>query len=173
MGASHGWGGGKNGHLLKICHTYPTMIKHDTVIPYLKKIQKKHKSCDTSLVLCWKSLEFSIFLPEITNFYCIKKYRYRLLIKHYFWFFELFFECFKHCMKKPGTVFMISAKMVTLGILELKIFWNKVYDVITSVCNATNKILSGDSNYILNAVMWLKFRNFSISMRGVIITSIL
>ena len=68
---------------------------------------------------------------------------------------------------------MISAKMVTLGILELKIFWNKVYDVITSVCNATNKILSGDSNYILNAVMWPKFRNFSISMREVIITSIL
>ena len=28
--------------LPKICHTYPKMIKLGTVIPYLKKIQKKN-----------------------------------------------------------------------------------------------------------------------------------
>ena len=53
------------------------------------------------------------------------------------------------------------------------VFWNKDYDVITSVCDVTNKILSLDSNYIVDVVMWPKFGNSSISMREVIITSIL
>ena len=35
------------------------------------------------------------------------------------------------------------------------------------------KILSGDSNYIVEVIMWPKFGNSSISMREVIITSIL
>ena len=52
------------------------------------------------------------------------------------------------------------------------VFWNKDYDIITSVCDITNKILSLDSNYIV-VVMWPKFGNSSISMREVIITSIL
>ena len=37
FGAAHGWRGAKS-PLLKICHTYPTMMKLSTVIPYLKKI---------------------------------------------------------------------------------------------------------------------------------------
>ena len=53
------------------------------------------------------------------------------------------------------------------------VFWNKDHDVITSVCDVTNKIISLDSNYIVDVVMWLKFGNSSISMREVIITSIL
>ena len=32
-------GCGKNAPLPKICHTYPTMMKLGTVIPYLKEIQ--------------------------------------------------------------------------------------------------------------------------------------
>ena len=36
----------------KICHTYPTMMKLGTVIPYLRKIQKIYKSRDTSLEFC-------------------------------------------------------------------------------------------------------------------------
>ena len=53
--AACGWGGGggqKGPSLPKICHTYPTMMKLRTVIPYLKKIQKIYKSCDTSLDFC-------------------------------------------------------------------------------------------------------------------------
>ena len=38
--------------LLKIGHTYPTIIKLGTVIPYLRKIQKMHKSSDTPLDFC-------------------------------------------------------------------------------------------------------------------------
>ena len=33
-------GEGKKAPHPKICNTYPTMMKLDTVIPYLKKIQK-------------------------------------------------------------------------------------------------------------------------------------
>ena len=37
--------------------------------------------------------------------------------------------------------------------------------------NVTNKILSRDSNNIVDVVMWPKFGNFFTSMREVIITS--
>ena len=63
--------------------------------------------------------------------------------------------------------------MAALGLLKVKVFWNKGYDVIISVHDVTNKILSRDSNYIIDVVMWPKFGNSSISMREVIITSIL
>ena len=62
---------------------------------------------------------------------------------------------------------MMSAKLATVGLLKIKAFWNKGYDVITFVCDVTNKILSRDSNYIVDAVKWPKFGNSSISMREV------
>ena len=71
------------------------------------------------------------------------------------------------------TILMISAKMANLGLLKIKIFWNKDYNAITSVNDITHKILSSDSNCIVDVVMRPKFRNSSISTREVIITSIL
>ena len=68
---------------------------------------------------------------------------------------------------------MMSAKMAALGLLEIKVFWNKGYDVMIFVLVVTNKFLSRDSNYIVDVVMWPKFGNSSISMVQVIITSIL
>ena len=53
FGAAHGWGEAKKPPLLKICHTYPTMMKLGTVIPYTKKIQIINESCDTPLNFCW------------------------------------------------------------------------------------------------------------------------
>ena len=44
------------------------------------------------------------------------------------------------------TVFMMSAKMATLGFLE-------GYDIIISVYDVINKKLSRDSNYIVNVVI--------------------
>ena len=49
FGAAHGWGGKK---APKICHTYPTVMKLGTVIPYPKKIQKIYESRDTPLDFC-------------------------------------------------------------------------------------------------------------------------
>ena len=68
---------------------------------------------------------------------------------------------------------MISAKMATPDLLKITVFWNKGYDLIIPVNDVTNKILSRDSNYIVDVFMWPKFGNCSISMRKVIITSIL
>ena len=49
---------------------------------------------------------------------------------------------------------MMSAKLSTLGPVKIKVFWSKGYDVMISVYDDTNKILSRDSNYIINVVMW-------------------
>ena len=71
------------------------------------------------------------------------------------------------------TILMISAKMATPGLLKIKVFWKKGYDVRISVHDVTNNILSRDSNYIVDGVIWPTFGNCSIPMRKVIITSIL
>ena len=60
--------------------------------------------------------------------------------------------------------------MATLDLLKLKVFWNKGYGVIMYVRDATNQILSGDSNYVGDLVMWPKFGNSNIYMWEVIIT---
>ena len=70
------------------------------------------------------------------------------------------------------TNLMIPAKLATLGLAKINVFWNKAYDVIISVHDVTNKTLSRDSNYIVNVVMWQKFGKSSISIREVIIASI-
>ena len=69
------------------------------------------------------------------------------------------------------TILMMSAKVTTPGLLKIRVFWNNGYDVIISVHDVTNKILSRDSNYIIDVVVWPKFGNCSISIRKVIITS--
>ena len=65
----------------------------------------------------------------------------------------------------------MSAKLVTLGLLKIKVFWNKSYDVIISVYDVSNGTLSRFSNFFVDAIIWPKFG--IPSMRGVIITSIL
>ena len=67
----------------------------------------------------------------------------------------------------------MSANLATQGLLEIKTFQNKYYDVIVSIHDVTNQILLRDSKYIVGKAMWPKFGNCSISMREVIITSIL
>ena len=67
---------------------------------------------------------------------------------------------------------MMSAKIAIPDLLEIKVFWNKGYDVIIYVHDVNNKVLCLDSNYIVNVAMWPKFGNSSISIREVIIISI-
>ena len=68
---------------------------------------------------------------------------------------------------------MMSATMATPGLLQITVFWNEGYDIITFVDDVANKILSRDSNHFVDVFMWTKFGNCSISMREVITTSIL
>ena len=65
----------KSPPLTNICHTYPTMMKLGTVIPYLQKIQRIYESRDTSL----ESADIRIFSPKVCKFRYIKKYRYSLI----------------------------------------------------------------------------------------------
>ena len=70
-------------------------------------------------------------------------------------------------------ILIMSAKTTTPGFLKIRVFGNNGYDVIIFVHDVNNQILSPDSNYTIDVVMWPKFGNCSISMRKVIITSIL
>ena len=71
------------------------------------------------------------------------------------------------------TILMMSAKLATPGLLKIKLFRNKGYEVIVPDNDVTNRVLSRDSNYIVDMVIWSKFGNSNISMREVIITSTL
>ena len=165
FGAAHGWGGvAKRPPVPKICHTYPTMIKLGTVIPYPRKIQKIYKSRDTPLQFCWHQHFF-------TGNQHILIYQ-EIQIQIAFWYLISnsfnFSWVFKDCFDKHGYKFDDASKN-----RYPRPSWNKGYDVIIFVHDVLNKILSRDLNYIVDAVMWPKFGNCSISMRKVIITSIL
>ena len=70
-------------------------------------------------------------------------------------------------------ILMMSAQMATLGLLKVKVFWKKDYDVIIYVHHVTNQILSRDSICIVDMAIWPKFGTSSIYMREVLIASIL
>ena len=65
----------------------------------------------------------------------------------------------------------MPAKLATLGLLKIRLFWNEIYEVIKYAHDLTNKILSRNSNHIVNMVMWQNVGNSSISLREVIIIS--
>ena len=149
--------------LIKICHTYPTMMKLGTLTPkYINHVIHPLSSAD-----------ISNFLLEISKFCYIKKYRYRLYFDTLFLILLTFFESLKIFLINMVTILMMSAKMVTLGLLKIKVFRNKGCDVIISVYDVINKNLSCDSNFIVDMVMWPKFGNSRTSMREIIITSTL
>ena len=61
----------------------------------------------------------SIFSPKISNFFYIKKYRYRLYFETQFLILLTLFESLKIIFVNMITNFIMSAKMVTLGILKI------------------------------------------------------
>ena len=71
-GCSQTWEGQKGPSFPKICHTYTTMMKLGTALPYLKKNKKKYEPLETSLEISW----YQCFLPETTKLSYIKKYSY-------------------------------------------------------------------------------------------------
>ena len=50
-------------------------------------------------------------------------------------------------------ILMMSAKLVFLGLLKIKAFQNKGYDVTIVANSVINKILSRDTNCIVDLVM--------------------
>ena len=76
-------------------------------------------------------------------------------------------------MNKPGYIFDDAWKNSYPRPSWNKVYFKKGYDVIIPVDDFTNKILFHNSNYIVDAFMWPKFGNSSISVGEVITTSIL
>ena len=111
----------------------------------------------------WITRHTPWLLLTINNFCYIKKYRYKF---HFLGFLKI-------CLINLAIILMMAAKMATPGLLKTTVFWNKNYDVIIFVDNVTNRILSRDSNYVVDVFMWPKFGNCSISMGEVIRTSFL
>ena len=149
--------GAKKGRLPKICHRYPTTMKLRTVMPYLKKIQKKYESPDTHPEL-WRHRHFFIGNQQTLLYQEIQ-------IQIAFWYIILilltFLEFLKIFLINMAISLIMSAKMAPPGLLKTTVFWNKDYDIITTAHDFTNKILWRDSNYIVDVLIWPKFGNSS------------
>ena len=70
------------------------------------------------------------------------------------------------------TILMMAAKVGTLGLFKIKVFWIKVYDVIISVHDFIKKFITW-LEYFVDVILRKKFGNSSISVRKVMLTAIL
>ena len=68
------------------------------------------------------SADISNFLPEISKFCYIKIYMYRLHFDTKFIILLTFLEFLKIILIKKVTVLMMSAKMATPGLFNIKVF---------------------------------------------------
>ena len=100
------------------------------------------------------STDISVFLEEISNFAMSRNTDFFI----FFWVFE---DCFNKC----GYCLDDISKNGYSRPFWNKVLRNKVYGVIISRHDVTNKILSRKSNYIVNIA---KFCNSSNSMREII-----
>ena len=125
-----------------------TMVNFGTVIIYLKKMEKIYKSCDTSLEFCW-----------CQHFFAGNQQLLILILL-------TFLESLKVVLINMVAILMMSAKLTTLGLLKINVFWNKVYDIIISVHDVTKKIYlvtqiillmwSCDQSLVTLAFLWEK-----------------
>ena len=123
FGTAQGWGGAKRPPLLKICCTNHTVMKLGTLIPLIPKGDPK------TIWITWHIplvLLTSTFLPEITKFCYIKKYKYRFHLDTKLLTLLTFLESLRIVLINVVKIMMMSAKMATSGLLEIKILWKKV-----------------------------------------------
>ena len=84
FGTAHRWGGIQKRSLHpKTCHTYPTMMKFNTVIPYLKKIKKKKKKWITWHTP-WLLLTSAFFHRKSANFFISRNTDIDCILVHNF-----------------------------------------------------------------------------------------
>ena len=145
-----------------------THILHWWNLAQLYLTQKRSKKYLNPVTNPLSPAEISIFPPEISKSCYIKKYRYRLHSGTFLFF--CFSWVFKDVFNNLVITLRISAKMAASDLLRKTVFWNKGYYVIIPVDDVTYKILSRDSNYVVDMFMWPKFGNSIISMRQVITT---
>ena len=95
----------------------------------------------------------NIFLQEISNFCYIKKYEYRLHFDTEFLILLTLFNSLKVVLINMVATLKMPAKLATLGLLKIKVYWIKGYDVIIFVYDVNKKILSHESSYNVDMVM--------------------
>ena len=92
------------------------------------------------------SANISIFSPEISKSCYIKNTDIDCIWYIIFNSFN-FSWVFKDCLNKHARNFDDVTEIGYASLLKIKVFWNKIYDVIISVHGVTNKILLHDSNH--------------------------
>ena len=157
----------KSAPLPKISHTYPTMMKLGShTLP---------KENPKTIWITWHTpwlLLTSVFLKRNQQILLYREIRIYIPFRFIISNSSNFSGVFKDCFNKNDHNFDDVSKNGYPGLLE-KSFFEKKVDVIISVHDVTNKILSRDSNYNVNVVVWPKFGNSSISVKEVITTSLL
>ena len=139
--AAHRWGVALP--LPKICQKYPE--RWNLVQLYL--ILRRSKKYLNHVIHTFSFSDISIFSPEISKFCYINKHKYRLHFDTQFQILLTDFESLRILLIKMVATFEISAKMTTF-ILKYR------YVVIIFVSDVIKKVLSRDSNYILDVTMW-------------------
>ena len=147
--ADHGWGGGERqktpSSLIKaVIHILQWWHLEELYFTWRRSKQYINHVIQT---LSSADIRIRIFSSKISNFCYIKKYKYGL---HF------------------NTEFLIL--LTFLGLLKIKVFLNKGYSVIISAQNFSNTILSRDSNYTVDMVLWPMFGNSRISTRENVIS---
>ena len=145
------------------------VLPEEVVLPYLKFV--------THILKWWTihplgSADISIFSSEIRNFVISRNTNIDCTLIHNS-LIVLNFESSKVALVIMVTIWMMSGTLTTLGLLKIKVFWNKGCDILISVHDVTDKTFSGESNHVTYVVMWPKLGTSSISVKKVIITSIL
>ena len=123
--------------LPKICPLYPAIMKLGTVIPYLKKIQKIYESHHAPLDFCWHQFFFTknqqILLHQEIQIE-IAYWYINFYFSNLFWIFKNFFN------KHDSSFDDVSENGFSIRIY-IKVFWNKVDDVIIYFHDVINKML--------------------------------
>ena len=116
LGVAHRWAGGKKAPLLKVCHTYPTIM---TLCSYTLP-KEDPKNISITWHIPWVLLTSTLFHQKSANFCYIKKYRYRLHFDT--WFLILLFSIWRFFLINLVIVLMMSAKIATPGLFKITVF---------------------------------------------------
>ena len=97
------------------CFTYPTIMTFGTVIPYLKKIQT------------FRVLLTSAFFTENQQILQYQEIMILIAFEHIIYNSFNFFLSLKVLLINMVGILMMSAKLATIGLLKIKVFWYSLW----------------------------------------------
>ena len=112
------------------------------------------------------SANISIFSMEISKFCYIEKYRCRLHFDTYFLILLTFLEPLKIVFINMVTILITWAKLATLDLVKIKLFWNKGYDVMVSIHDVIKRVKTkGQKVFGANSYICRSYRGKSCLVR--------